>query len=312
MGLLYPGATIVGYNANPPSDDGLLVSSNEVLWQKHLQKLANPVKTLTEQIDTLFRVHTDETVLDIASNVTTTVAQHKRTLNVTGAFTVSLASAATVGAGQVIHVTNSHSADIVVDLANPADTLDGVTNGVFTIFPADAATFLTLPGANGWIIRRGGRNATLGEEVPAIVVKTADESRPFPQAPTVDSEIQFEGEANSVYKLGVLLYGENEAPGLGPDLNYGDIEAPAGSFWMMNGGAGRVGGLPFPFGGSSNAGVGPDDVDVASVQGGVYYDATVVTAGTPGTIGPAWRAANASGTNFIMFKGSWMRYQKVG
>lgn len=48
----YTTVSISGYNANPPADDGSQVASNEIEWAKHKEKLADPVKTAVESINT--------------------------------------------------------------------------------------------------------------------------------------------------------------------------------------------------------------------------------------------------------------------
>ena len=44
----YSAPAISGFNSSPPADDGTKVDSNRVQWSKHLDKLANPLKTLIE------------------------------------------------------------------------------------------------------------------------------------------------------------------------------------------------------------------------------------------------------------------------
>lgn len=48
----YSSQTIAGYNASPPSDDGAQTSANQLEWDKHIQKIGDPIKTLAEAIDT--------------------------------------------------------------------------------------------------------------------------------------------------------------------------------------------------------------------------------------------------------------------
>lgn len=48
----YTGQSISGYNQSPPEDDGSQTSTNEITWAKHKTKLADPIKTLSEAIDT--------------------------------------------------------------------------------------------------------------------------------------------------------------------------------------------------------------------------------------------------------------------
>ena len=47
----YSSISISGYNSSPPPDDGSQTSANEVVWQKHLDKIGDPLKTLAEAID---------------------------------------------------------------------------------------------------------------------------------------------------------------------------------------------------------------------------------------------------------------------
>lgn len=40
--------SIAGYNASPPPDDGSKTSANQTEWSKHIEKIGDPVKTLSE------------------------------------------------------------------------------------------------------------------------------------------------------------------------------------------------------------------------------------------------------------------------
>ncbi len=50
--LTYSTVTVTGYNSNPPDDDGTQAASNEVEWQKHLDKIGAPLKTAIESTQT--------------------------------------------------------------------------------------------------------------------------------------------------------------------------------------------------------------------------------------------------------------------
>ena len=50
--MSYTEVTVTGYNSNPPEDDGTVASSNEVEWQKHLDKIGAPLKTAIESTQT--------------------------------------------------------------------------------------------------------------------------------------------------------------------------------------------------------------------------------------------------------------------
>lgn len=47
----YTSPSISGYNSTPPSDDGSETSSNEIDWSTIKEKLADPVKTYADAID---------------------------------------------------------------------------------------------------------------------------------------------------------------------------------------------------------------------------------------------------------------------
>ena len=48
----YTSQSIAGYNSSPPPDDGSKTAANKLEWQKHIDKIGDPVKTLAEAIDT--------------------------------------------------------------------------------------------------------------------------------------------------------------------------------------------------------------------------------------------------------------------
>ncbi len=48
----YTSQTISGYNSSPPPDDGTQTVANQLSWAKHKTKLADPIKTLAESINT--------------------------------------------------------------------------------------------------------------------------------------------------------------------------------------------------------------------------------------------------------------------
>ena len=48
----YTSQAASGYNAAPPADDGSRVDSNKVEWAKHKDKLADPIKDLSDNINT--------------------------------------------------------------------------------------------------------------------------------------------------------------------------------------------------------------------------------------------------------------------
>lgn len=47
----YIPPTLTGYNANPPPDDGSQSGLNEVAWDKHIDKIGDPLKDFSEAVD---------------------------------------------------------------------------------------------------------------------------------------------------------------------------------------------------------------------------------------------------------------------
>ncbi len=48
----YTPVSIAGYNASPPEDDGSQISTNALKWEKHIDKIGDPLKDAIESIDT--------------------------------------------------------------------------------------------------------------------------------------------------------------------------------------------------------------------------------------------------------------------
>ena len=48
----YTTVSIINYNNNPPTDDAAQTATNKISWDKHKTKLGDPVKTLSESINT--------------------------------------------------------------------------------------------------------------------------------------------------------------------------------------------------------------------------------------------------------------------
>jgi len=152
MGTKYATQSAVGYNATAPVDDGTSVEGNRVTWAKHKTKLGDPIKQLSDDINSALLLDLDESVNDTGISYTTVASDHKRTVNSTAATTISLGDASTMGVGYVVTIKNTHSADITVDVATGTDTLDGVVD-TDTLNPNDAVTYVVNSSANGYIRR---------------------------------------------------------------------------------------------------------------------------------------------------------------
>src|SRR3990167_9383363 len=95
----YASVSISGYNASPPADDGTLVAANLVKYAHPKEKLADPLKTAIESINTnvdsamdsirqLFSIQSTKSAsFDIGTTVT---ADDGRLYLVSGASTMTL------------------------------------------------------------------------------------------------------------------------------------------------------------------------------------------------------------------------------
>ena len=68
----YSTQAISGYNSSPPPDDGSLTDANKVAWSKHKTKLADPIKTLSENVNSQALSAFNRLALETWSAVTTT------------------------------------------------------------------------------------------------------------------------------------------------------------------------------------------------------------------------------------------------
>ncbi len=153
MGSKFTSKTITGYNASPQADDGSTTTSNKLEWAKHKQKLADPVKTLAEQINSALVDHFDVGPVAVSVDTTTAASHYNQVLEVTGTTTISLMTAATAGKGYFVTVQNSGSNTVTIDLATGTNTLDGSVGGSTTLAANEAKTFIVNASANGYISR---------------------------------------------------------------------------------------------------------------------------------------------------------------
>lgn len=125
---IYTEASISGYNSNPPPDDGSEVSSNEITWDKHKSKLADPIKTLAESINDNAATAFGKVFLNGSSSIsvdtTLTDTQYGKVLLTTNEITLTLTAAATLGDGWHCVVFNTDGNTVTID-PNGAETING-------------------------------------------------------------------------------------------------------------------------------------------------------------------------------------------
>lgn len=81
MASPYTSPALTGYNATPPSDDGSTVAANQLTWAKHKTKLADPLRTYIDEINTnvqaAFTAIYGQTAIETSASVTPTNHQYE-------------------------------------------------------------------------------------------------------------------------------------------------------------------------------------------------------------------------------------------
>lgn len=128
----YSQPTLTGYNSNPPSDDGSEVSTNQVSWAKHKDKLADPLKTFAQAVDsnvaTAFGKIFGASVSEQSTNYAVQTSDQGAFVVCTSAITVTLPAAASAGAGFAIAVLNIAGVGNTVTVdGNSSETINNST-----------------------------------------------------------------------------------------------------------------------------------------------------------------------------------------
>lgn len=164
MGAKYTTNATTGYNSSPPADDGSQVAANLVKWETHKTKLADPVKTLADDINTDLVAAFDYSVRQITASDNTVAGDHMRCVEiastVTTAVTVSLGDAATMTSVYRVFIKNSSAISQTIGRVTSGDTIDGSAANL--TIPAGAGIILqTNAAANGYLVN--ARSGTYSE-----------------------------------------------------------------------------------------------------------------------------------------------------
>lgn len=151
MGTRYSANSINGFNSVPPSDDGAQVQSNKVIWATIKTKLADPIKTLAEAIDSDLQTHFNVGPNAYTSNQTLGASHYNQIIQVSGAsVTLTLSDAATLGAGWYCWIVNTDSSNsVTLARATGADTINGSAAN-YTIGAGQAIKVFVIAAANGF------------------------------------------------------------------------------------------------------------------------------------------------------------------
>jgi len=145
----YTSVTISGYNLNPPADDGSEIASNQLKWSKHKDKIGDPLKNLSESINT-------NVLAAFAKTINTDPDQN----NAVAGSTALTSSELTIGGGSITVVRSHHTVDTESDASS--DDLDTIVNtgtsagAVIYLRAASTARAVTVRSGQDNIFLRGG------------------------------------------------------------------------------------------------------------------------------------------------------------
>lgn len=151
--MAYTPPTISGYNASPPPDDGSATSDNEITWAKHKSKLADPLKTYADAINTAvgdaFDLVPFRATSAKAANYTIGATDNGLVFTSSAAITGSLPAAATAGNGFVVGFVNTSASNTLTIAPDGTDTIRG-SNSNYSVRPTSAA--LLMSNGTAWFV----------------------------------------------------------------------------------------------------------------------------------------------------------------
>ena len=165
----YTSQTISNYNASPPPDDGTQTVANQLSWSKHKTKLADPIKTLAESINTAVNATFAKTI-----NTDANVANQ-----ISGSLALEWATA-TIGTDSI---SSTYSAVLLgTESGATSDTLQvitatGVYNGaLLTIRQRNATEEIRLIHATSTAATATGANLYLTGRDAGLVLRNLDDA----------------------------------------------------------------------------------------------------------------------------------------
>lgn len=167
MGTKYSSNSSSGYNATPPPDDGTVSEANKVKYSTIKTKLADPIKTLADTINSELATHFDNGPNNYTTSQTLGTAHYNQINQVSGSgVTLSLTAATTLAAGWYTDIVSTDTTNSVT-LARlaAADTINGVSSDV-TILPLQALRIVVNSAATGFLISTTDRSSVSGIFAP--------------------------------------------------------------------------------------------------------------------------------------------------
>lgn len=155
MATPYTSVSVSNYNLNPPADDGSEVPSNQLNWSKHKTKLADPLKTALESINTNLVTAFGK----VAGGVTAVTDDYQMLSSDQSKLVVQSGASKTTTTPDATSVTSPFGVGFLNAHATTDQTLDG--SGSQTI---DGAASITIPAGMGvWLETDGANWFTTGQ-----------------------------------------------------------------------------------------------------------------------------------------------------
>lgn len=207
MTTIYTSVSLSGYNASPPADDGSLISTNKITWNKHKEKLGDPLKNLSENINTNLVTAFSRIFHSATTNITTTTtlsdADRGKTITTENTITVNLEDPATAGNNYFVTVINSDGGTVTIDAGS--DTINGANTLLLTAQYSGA--FLFSDGTEYFALEFGPISNARLADVSTATIKgrtTAGTGSPEDLTPLQARDI-------------IDVYSKSESDGLGFD-----------------------------------------------------------------------------------------------
>lgn len=160
MGTKYSSNSASGYNSTPPVDDGTVSEANKVKWSTIKTKLADPVKTLADTINSELATHFDNGPNAYTANQTLGATHYNQVVQVSGSgVTLTLSDAATLTAGWFCEIISTDSSNNVTLGRATASDMINETSADVTILPLQQLRVVVNAAANGFLVSTQGRHA---------------------------------------------------------------------------------------------------------------------------------------------------------
>lgn len=155
MGTPYSTTSITGFNSNPPPDGGEQTAANLVTWSKHKEKLADPIKTTVESMNTKLVEALDCSASLTTTNHTVVAGDHDTVIEIadtaTSGVTITLPDAATITSLFRVYVKNSSKHSQTIARTTSGDTIDEAAANI-SIRSKSGLLITTNSAANGYVV----------------------------------------------------------------------------------------------------------------------------------------------------------------